>query len=90
MSRNENPAFFSASVVDISRQTLSLLRETPTVLLLFVFLGFLDFCALLLLFFSHSKPVSIMFAPIIRAYWGGRFLHYPDNFLQKFMRLHQI
>ena len=69
------------SAIDIYSQTFCILRETPAILFLFTLLAVFDFAALTILFFSHSEPISLLVAPIIRSFWGSRFLHYPDNFL---------
>ncbi|HTL48453.1 MAG TPA: hypothetical protein VL688_10395 [Verrucomicrobiae bacterium] len=51
------------------------------IMLLFLFLAVAEALALTTLFLAHSAPFSKIFAPIIRRFWGDRFLHYPDNFL---------
>lgn len=63
------------------RETRRVLVEDPAVILIFLLLGLFDFAALLLISLAPSEPVSYAIAPIIRAFWGERFLHYPDNFL---------
>lgn len=67
--------------LELYHQTFTALKENPTICLLFILLGVLDLAALTVLFFSPSEPLSIVIAPIIRTFWGERFLHYPDNFL---------
>ena len=68
-------------MIDIYKKTITAIKQNPTVIILFMMLGLMDFFALIILFLSHSEPLSIVLAPIIRAFWGSRFLHYPDNFL---------
>lgn len=58
-----------------------MLRENPIVWFFFLVIALLDFTALVILFLAPSEPISIVVAPIIRAFWGERFLHYPGNFL---------
>jgi len=60
--------------------TVTILRN-PLVLFLFVFLALMQACALTVVFLSHSEPIGSLLGPIIRRFWGDRFLHYPDNFL---------
>ncbi len=63
------------------RETTATILRNPLVLFLFVFLAFIQACALTVVFLSHSEPVNSLLGPIIRRFWGDRFLHYPDNFL---------
>ncbi len=81
MAQAAKPGFFWSKTVEIYKQSFVVLSETPTVLFLFIFMAVLDYLALAVLFFAHSEPVSLVLAPIIRTFWGSRFLHYPDNFL---------
>ncbi|MCM8775338.1 MAG: hypothetical protein NC930_03170 [Candidatus Omnitrophica bacterium] len=81
LNQAKRPVFFSTKVVEIYRQTFRLFAENPTVVLLFFVIALLDSLALTLLFLSHSKPVSIVLAPLIRTFYSERFLHYPMNFV---------
>ena len=65
----------------IHKEAMTVILHNPVILLLFVLLGAIEAFALTTLFLSHSAPFSKLFAPIIRRFWGERFLHYPDNFL---------
>lgn len=47
----------------------------------FVFIAFLQALALEVLYFSPRHPVSLIFAPIIKRFFGENFLHYPGNLL---------
>lgn len=68
-------------ILAIFRLTVEFLKETPALWVLFFVISLFDFAALTLLFFAPSEPYSTFFAPIIRTFWGERFLHYPENFL---------
>lgn len=68
-------------MVDVFQQTITLLKENPTIILLFLSVAILDALALLILFYAPSAPVSIIVAPIIRAIYSDYFLHYPANFI---------
>ncbi len=75
----ENGLFQAAR--DFYEQVLLLTRKDVTLPLLFLIIAFLDFAALIVLYLIPSPPVSYVLAPIVRTFWGERFLHYPDNFL---------
>lgn len=62
-------------------EVLLLTQKDVTLPLLFLAVAFLDLAALIVLYLIPSPPVSYIFAPIVRTFWGERFLHYPDNFL---------
>lgn len=65
----------------IYQKSLSFVGLDPTIWVLFGFLGILDFSALTVLFLSPSEPLLWILGPVIRTFWGERFLHYPQNFL---------
>ncbi len=80
--KKDNPSpFFWQKFVEIYQQTFSMLKENPTIWILFVLLGIFDFAALAILYFAPSAPVSMVVAPIIRTFWDDRYLHYPENFM---------
>lgn len=45
----------------------------------FLFTGILYTTVMVLLFLAPRYPFSVVFAPIIKAFWGEHFLHYPFN-----------
>jgi len=47
----------------------------------FIGLAFLQILALYFLFLAPRPPISTVLAPIVRAFWGENFLHYPFNFI---------
>lgn len=63
------------------RETTATIARNPLVIFLFIFLALIQASALTVVFLSHSEPFSSLLGPIIRRFWGDRFLHYPDNFL---------
>lgn len=73
--------FFWKKIVEIYQQTVKVLKNDPTVWILFVVLMMLELLALGVLFLSHSEPVSFILAPLIRTFYSDRFLHYPHNFV---------
>ena len=74
-------SLFGSRIVEIYQMVFSVFKKNPTLYLLFLWIGLLEFIALAVLFFAPSEPVSYVLAPIIRTFWSERFLHYPDNFV---------
>lgn len=70
-----------ASVREVYKQVFQILKQDPTITVLFLFLALLDLAALLGLFMAHSEPFSFLLAPLIRTFYSDRFLHYPTNFV---------
>lgn len=66
---------------NIFRETAVTIASNPVVIFLFAFLALVQAAALTVLFLSHSAPFNALLGPVIRRFWGERFLHYPDNFL---------
>ena len=69
------------SAIEIWRQTFKVFKNNPVVFLPFLIYLFFDLFALLLVFLAPQAPLSIVFAPIIKAFFGEQYLHYPVNFL---------
>lgn len=80
-SEEKDLNFFWRKFVGIYQQTFAVLKESPTIGILFLLIAFFDFLALVVLFYAPSEPVSLVIAPVIRTFWGERFLHYPENFV---------
>lgn len=76
--RSENQR---TSIGAVYRDAVEVLKNNPTVLILFLFIAFIDLVALFLLWLAPSEPVSFLLAPIIKTFWSSDFLHYPANFL---------
>lgn len=81
MKSKNSADFFWPKFVEVYQQAFFVLIKDPTIWIPFVFLGVLDFIALVFLFLAPSPPVSYVVAPIVRTFWSSRFLHYPENFL---------
>lgn len=69
------------TAADTWRTTLKLCKKNPVILLPFVIVALLDTLLLCLLYLAPRPPLSALFAPPIKAFWGERFLHYPLNLL---------
>jgi hypothetical protein len=78
--QTENPKENKNQLLKIWSHSWALLERHLGVLAPFVILAVLDFIALGVLYFFPRKPVSLILVPIIKTYWGERFLHYPLNF----------
>ncbi len=65
----------------LHRETLIAIAKQPIIPALFILLAIFQAAGLTALFLSHSEPFSSILGPIIRRFWGERFLHYPENFL---------
>lgn len=63
----------------IIKEAFAMLRRYPNLSAPFLIIGVIDFCALYLLYLAPQRPIAIVLAPPIRAFWGERFLHYPMN-----------
>jgi hypothetical protein len=71
----------SRSVVVAWGGSLRLLKQYPVLLTPFLVVGLINGLVLTALFLAPRPPLSIVLAPVIRAFWGEQFLHYPVNFL---------
>lgn len=56
-------------------------KQYPILFVPFIFILLFDFTILFIIFLSPKYPFSILIAPIIKAFIGEQFLHYPANFL---------
>ena len=73
--------FFWPKIVEIYQQVFSVFRKDPTVWMLFGIVALFDVGALISLYLAPSPPFSYVIAPVIRTFWGDKFLHYPNNFI---------
>lgn len=81
VKRPNKAAFFWTDSIEIFKQVAGVLAQNPMITVLFLILGLLDFAALGALFMAHSEPLSNILGPVIRRFYGERFLHYPQNFI---------
>lgn len=61
--------------------TFRLFKKHPVIFLPFLAFAVIESCALVALFLAPRFPVNLVVAPLIRTFWGERYLHYPSNFL---------
>ncbi len=66
-------------VVKVWKQTFNMVKENPKIVVPFFIVGVVNSIALYLIWMAPQRPVSYVLAPIIRAFWGEPFLHYPLN-----------
>jgi hypothetical protein len=77
MSITQNFTALSA----LRKKFWAICKRYPVIAVPFVVIAAVDVVTLTALFLAPRPPVSIALAPIIRAFWGEKFLHYPVNFL---------
>ncbi|UCC95998.1 MAG: hypothetical protein JSW40_04410, partial [Candidatus Omnitrophota bacterium] len=66
--------------VNIWKETLRVLKRHPKILIPFLVVGTAHFLLIYLIYSAPQRPLSSVFAPPIRAFFGEKFLHYPFNF----------
>jgi len=59
--------------------TLGLIVKRPIVLLPFTIFAFFELLTLELFYFSSGWPLSLVIGPVVRKFYGERFVHYPGN-----------
>lgn len=69
------------SISKVYNLTQQSVKNNPTLFIPFLSFFIIDCAALILLFLAPRMPLSLIFGPIIRTFWGEKFLHYPLNFL---------
>jgi hypothetical protein len=69
------------SAIRIAGGVLRLWWEQPVILTPFLVLMVCHALVLCVLFLAPRPPISSVLAPVIRAFAGEQFLHYPENFL---------
>jgi len=74
-----NPTKTSAG--QIYYQTYQTIKKTPVVYLPFLIFAVFEIIAVALVYLFPRMPFVLVCGPIIRTFWGERFLHYPINFL---------
>ncbi len=65
--------------IDIWKRTFIALSRNRKLLAPFVVSAVFSFITLYILYLAPSRPVSIVLGPPIRAFFGERFLHYPNS-----------
>ncbi|MBN1793396.1 MAG: hypothetical protein JW844_00350 [Candidatus Omnitrophica bacterium] len=58
---------------------LELISRYPRALFPFIFVGIADAVILTVIYLIPREPFSKLLAPVVRAFWGEQFLHYPMN-----------
>ncbi len=70
-----------ASFQDVRLTAWQLVVRHPIIMWPLVLVGLVDVVLLLMMYFAPQPPLSVVLAPIIKAFWGAVYLHYPSNFL---------
>jgi len=65
--------------IKIWMKGISLVKKHPIILLPFVLVVIFNLIAIFCLYLAPQRPVSHLLAPVVRAFAGEKFLHYPLN-----------
>jgi hypothetical protein len=57
------------------------LKNHPALFLPFIIFAILEVITLIIIYLVPQMPLRLVLGPVIRTFWGERFLHYPANFL---------
>lgn len=57
------------------------LKNHPALFLPFVIFAILEAIVLVVIYLAPRMPLRLILGPVIKTFWGERFLHYPANFL---------
>jgi len=74
----KNPAI---KLLDLFGQSVNLLKNNRALYLPFVIFFLIEFFFLIIIFLSSRIPLSYIFNPIVKAFWGEQFIHFPLNFI---------
>ena len=69
------------SPVMVAGRTAHFIRRHPVILTPFAGLALIYSGILAAAFLAPQPPFSVVFSPLIRAFWGEQFLHYPVNLM---------
>ncbi len=69
------------NILTVWRRLFAVTKQYPVVVMPFVCIALFDALILILVFLAPRPPFSVILSPVIQAFWGERFLHYPANFL---------
>lgn len=70
----------SLPVAKIYHTTFQGFKKNPSLFIPFLIFAIIELISLFILFLTPRMPLKILFGPIIRTFWGEKFLHYPANF----------
>jgi len=69
------------SPIQIWKDSLAIVKKNPRILAPFIAAAAAEGLALYILFLTPQRPVAVLLAPPVRAFFGEKFLHYPHNLL---------
>ena len=67
------------TIKKIAKGAWDIFKKYPATILPFLIMGVMDFVVLYVLYLAPQRPVSIVLAPPVQAFWGEQYLHYPMN-----------
>jgi hypothetical protein len=70
-----------SQVASVYSQVLKYVKKYPLLITPFFIFTILELLSIVILFLAPRMPFRLLLAPLIRAFWGERFLHYPINFI---------
>ncbi|HBU69124.1 MAG TPA: hypothetical protein DEE98_01940 [Elusimicrobia bacterium] len=69
------------SVLSVWKESYELLKKKPVIAAPFLFTALFYIAGMCVVYLSPRYPLSTVFSPIVKAFWGDRFLHYPFNLI---------
>jgi len=69
------------SLAECGKKSFNLIRNHPAVMLPFFLLAIMEGISLSIWYYAPRPPLSAVLSPLIKAFAGEQFLHYPLNFL---------
>lgn len=77
----ESTNFKKGLVGKVFNKTFQALKQYPLILAPFVIFTLIEFIVLICLYTIPRVPLVSVFGPVVRTFWGEKFLHYPYNLL---------
>jgi len=69
------------SIKKVFNTTVKSLKNSPVLFVPFLSFLIIELIALIIIFLAPRMPLRLLLGPVIKTFWGERFLHYPLNFL---------
>jgi hypothetical protein len=68
------------NILNVWKRVLNFIKKYPNIIVPFICVAVFDYIFLTVIYLIPRPPLSYVFAPIIKAFFGEKFLHYPINF----------
>jgi hypothetical protein len=66
-------------ILSLWKKVTGTFKRYPAIMMPFGCIALFEILGLIILFLAPRPPFSSVLAPVIRAFWGEQFLHYPDS-----------